>query len=692
MFTRNNKRPFEVIAEAEEAWQAGESERAQKLFEEGVSAYRRSEPEVVDFALGRYGAFLLDQGRSDEAERILEQAIERGTDLPAIWSDYIRILADRRDIDCFKRGVEHMSANIKHRVEAELLLAYARRADREGATAFAQDVAHWVIEKSGLEGDREGRWAAIGDLGRILERAGQLDQALQLWRDGFNEGSGDPETIDRLSMHLERAKDCGGAIVVIREALKRGLAASTEETLRKRLARCEAKVGNRSLPKGAKRSDVPAYSIRQPSSFIEPVFQIRLKPSIRSFDIFGNVVRCLLASGDSSTLVDIDVTGGSELKRIENLPLLGDTWFTSDGRGIGVRRTAAVGKGPTLLKFLDARGHVVAESSVPDATSEIAPGPDLWYVGCRNGLLYAFELDGKQRWSWETPGASIYTDNPYFRPCPYFVASRESFAAVASMGNIYAISPNGNTLWHAQLPNEHQTRWEFTIPFPGFPTNDNPYKVLGLSATAKREDVKAAYRRLALATHPDRNPGDNDATAKFRQVQEAYERILAGTSDPETGNARSGITLSIEIQGIGPTASFLAANAAAVVVGSSQGRIYTFDRNGKLVTARIVGDGTVRVAIRPDGTVGAAWCNDALLFFHQNQIVNAAEAVGWPNALTMFGDDVVLWRQNEIKVINHHGRLLWSVEFSKSITHVVAHGDMLVCAAGVLAAFRRLRN
>jgi hypothetical protein len=199
--------------------------------------------------------------------------------------------------------------------------------------------------------------------------------------------------------------------------------------------------------------------------------------------------------------------------------------------------------------------------------------------------------------------------------------------------------------------------------------------------------VKSAYRRLALATHPDRNPDDNDATAKFRRIQEAYERILAGHA--VSGAAPAGITVSMEIQGIGPTASFLGANATGVVVGSSQGRLYLFDGNGRLREARVLGDGPVRVAVRPSGTVGAAWCSDALLFFREDKIINAAESVDWPRALTMLGDDVVLWRRNEVQVMNAYGQLLWSLEFSKSITSVVTHGDMLLCAAGVLAAFRR---
>ena len=688
-FAASEKRPFETIAEAQTAWQATDVGLAEKLFEQGVAAYKRREPDGVDFALGRYGAFLLDQDRKDEARHAFEEAIERKTDIPAIWSDYLRIVSDLRDIDVFKHGIELMAGAVRHRIEPEFVLTYARRADREDASSFAQAIAQWVIERAASEGDKEGRWAAVGDLGRMMERAGQLDKAVELWQHAFDEGSRDPDTAGRLSMHLERAKDYVSAMAVIREALTRGLSANAEESLRKRLVRCESKTGGK-VPSKAAKLDVAAYSIRRGSTLFEPIFQARLKPAIKDIELIGNAARCLLASKESSTLVDIDLVNGSEVRRVDNLPLLGDTWFSPDGRGIGIRRTAAIGQGLTVLRFIDAEGRAAAESSVPDATSEIALGPDVWYVGCRNGLLYAFGFDGTQRWTWETPGSRNYDENSYFRPCPYYVASQRSFAVVASMGNVFAIAPNGKTLWHAALPNEQQTHWQYTVPLRSGRESEEPYGVLGLPLNAPREQVKAAYRRLALVTHPDRNPGDNAAADRFRLIQGAYERVLAGPA--ASGAVPAGITVSIQIQGLGPTASFVAANAASAVIGSSQGRLYVFNSDGSLREARVLGDGPVRAALRPDGTVGAAWCNDALVFFKENKIVNAAEMLDWPRALTMFGDDVVLWRGNEVQIMDANGQLLWSVEFSKCITGVAAYGDTLVCAAGVLAAFRRRRS
>ena len=55
------------------------------------------------------------------------------------------------------------------------------------------------------------------------------------------------------------------------------------------------------------------------------------------------------------------------------------------------------------------------------------------------------------------------------------------------------------------------------------------YEALGVAKDASADDIKKAFRKLAVKYHPDRNQGDTAAEEKFKEINEAY----AVLSDPE---------------------------------------------------------------------------------------------------------------------------------------------------------------
>lgn len=55
------------------------------------------------------------------------------------------------------------------------------------------------------------------------------------------------------------------------------------------------------------------------------------------------------------------------------------------------------------------------------------------------------------------------------------------------------------------------------------------YKILGVDRKAKEDDIRKAYRKLAMQYHPDRNPGNKQAEERFKEINEAYQVL----SDPQ---------------------------------------------------------------------------------------------------------------------------------------------------------------
>src|SRR3954470_21296684 len=65
------------------------------------------------------------------------------------------------------------------------------------------------------------------------------------------------------------------------------------------------------------------------------------------------------------------------------------------------------------------------------------------------------------------------------------------------------------------------------------------YKSLGVAKDAPADEIKKTYRKLARELHPDKNPGDTKAEARFKEVSEAYDVLSDSAKRKEYDEARN---------------------------------------------------------------------------------------------------------------------------------------------------------
>ena len=67
----------------------------------------------------------------------------------------------------------------------------------------------------------------------------------------------------------------------------------------------------------------------------------------------------------------------------------------------------------------------------------------------------------------------------------------------------------------------------------------DPYLILGIESNATQEEIKQAYRRLAMKWHPDRNQDSGDAKERFHQAAEAYKILFEKAPKEKYGRAET---------------------------------------------------------------------------------------------------------------------------------------------------------
>lgn len=105
------------------------------------------------------------------------------------------------------------------------------------------------------------------------------------------------------------------------------------------------------------------------------------------------------------------------------------------------------------------------------------------------------------------------------------------------------------------------------------------YEVLGVSKTAETPELKKAYRRLAMKHHPDRNPDDAEAEARFKETKEAYE-VLSNAEKRAAYDQFGHAGVSNSASGGGPGGGFGGAESFSDMFGDVFGDIFGGSRRG----------------------------------------------------------------------------------------------------------------
>lgn len=190
-----------------------------------------------------------------------------------------------------------------------------------------------------------------------------------------------------------------------------------------------------------------------------------------------------------------------------------------------------------------------------------------------------------------------------------------------------------------------------------------------------------------METHPDLNPGDLGAAARFRAVHTAYETLMASDSSA-SGPAISFTFGPFDIDNA--LASFLAVRNEKIVVGASNGRVSVIDATGQLTETHFLGKHYVHpAALHEDGSLAAAWCDGGLFFFSGGSPTSSFEMEGIPYGLVPIGEDIAVWHGNKLQIVSRSGSTMWEADFARNIVHVQGIGNELVWVAGAVMVFQR---
>jgi hypothetical protein len=423
----------------------------------------------------------------------------------------------------------------------------------------------------------------------------------------------------------------------------------------------------------------------------ERFVHVRRRPLFDRAYVRGEVVVALPRPGTKTAgPVAFELGHGREIE-LATLPARG---APADGDRVRLDYLSSPnGRGPSQLRlFAGSSGEPLRTTELPDAISGVAEAPFGWYVGSRDGFLYALDRSGDLVWRWQTPGAAAFRaagpGQVYFRPSPYRLTSNGRSALVSWWDSVWSVSPAGATEWGRRLQDlSDRQSTEIRLRSRHQPAA----AALGVSAHASPEQIKRAYREASKRTHPDLHPGDATAAERFRNVQQAYESLIG--QSPVTGNGAGVGVIRFQFPSAA-TVSSLDTLDTDWLVGSGDGTVFRLTNHGRLVTRVRIARGAIfpirdcRQAVVAFCSYPVTGCSQPNLWFVDAPApVRLPDQYPWPDHLIGSYGSLLLAhrpRGRDLGLIDESGALAVQLRCPRPITSVCATEGALLLTAGAL--------
>jgi tetratricopeptide (TPR) repeat protein len=232
-----------LYAEAEAAAERGDLDTAVELARQALAAVPAYDVFGMRYLEGRLGDLLIRADRADEARRVLEASVAAGSDIPATEGMLHQLYAATDDYEAIARVVRSQMADVAasqgpYFQGARLVLGLAGRSASLATGGVIDTAPLDLAEVLATEsGNRELLFAVQHERGRVAEGAGDIEQAIAVYRRQIEAGSRFQETVARLISLLEGQTRFEDAVAVARELLDQPLDDGLKDYLERRIVR-----------------------------------------------------------------------------------------------------------------------------------------------------------------------------------------------------------------------------------------------------------------------------------------------------------------------------------------------------------------------------------------------------------------------------------------------------------------------